>query len=142
MKTITMAGVGMRFLFALLLVVCTWNPTPYDYIDWVQGQFATETSSLWPLVAFAGVCLLIAWLVFLRATARSLGTAGIVLAAGLCVIVFWMLDRYGIVELRSTQIVSWIGLVLLAAILTAGMSWSHLRRAWTGQADVDDVDER
>jgi hypothetical protein len=30
---------------------------------------------------------------------------------------------------------------LLAAILAAGMSWSHLRRSWAGQADVDDVDE-
>jgi hypothetical protein len=28
---------------------------------------------------------------------------------------------------------------LLAAILAVGMSWSHLRRKWSGQQDVDDV---
>jgi hypothetical protein len=36
----------------------------------------------------------------------------------------------------------WIGLVMVATILAIGMSWSHVRRRLTGQADVDDVDER
>jgi hypothetical protein len=36
---------------------------------------------------------------------------------------------------------AWVILVLLAAILGAGMSWSHLRRRWAGQADVDDIDD-
>ncbi len=142
MKTITMGGIGMRFLFALLLVAFTWNPTRYSYVAWVMGQFDAGGSTLWPLVAFAGVCLLIAWVVFLRATARSLGPVGIVLGVGLCVVVVWILVYYGFVNMQSTRIISWIALVLLAAILAAGMSWSHLRRTWAGQADVDDVDER
>ena len=30
MKTITMSGIGMRFLFAFFLICFTWNPTPYS----------------------------------------------------------------------------------------------------------------
>jgi uncharacterized protein DUF6524 len=142
MKSITMAGIGVRFVIAFLLVALTWNPTRYNYVAWVMGQFDADASTLWPLVAFSGVCILIAWGVFLRATARSLGPVGLVLAVGLCVVVVWILVYYGVVDMQSTRILSWIVLVLLAAILAAGMSWSHLRRAWAGQADVDDVDER
>jgi hypothetical protein len=35
---------------------------------------------------------------------------------------------------------TWVLMTLFAAILTAGMSWSHLRRRWSGQVDIDDVD--
>jgi Family of unknown function (DUF6524) len=30
---------------------------------------------------------------------------------------------------------------VVATILAIGMSWSHVRRRLSGQADVDDVDE-
>lgn len=141
MRTITMMGILWRFVFALLLVVLTWNPTRYSYVAWVRGQFEQPTG-VWPLVAFSGVVLLIGWLVYLRATARSLGPLGVILAAGLGVVVVWILDFYHIVEFERTQIISWIVLVLLAGILAAGMSWSHLRRSWAGQVDVDDIDDR
>jgi hypothetical protein len=141
MRTITMTGILWRFVFALLLVMLTWNPTRYSYVAWLKGQFEQPTG-VWPLVALAGVLLLIGWIVYLRATARSLGPVGVVLAAGLSVVVVWILDFYKIVEFGRTQIVAWIVLVLVAAILAVGMSWSHLRRAWAGQVDVDDIDQR
>jgi hypothetical protein len=31
---------------------------------------------------------------------------------------------------------------LFSAILAAGMSWAHLRNRWSGQATVDEVDNR
>lgn len=141
MRTITMTGILWRFVFALALVTATWNPTRYSYVAWLKGQFEQPTG-VWPLVALAGVLLLIAWIVYLRATARSLGPVGVVLGVGLSVVVVWILDFYHIVEFGRTEIVAWIILVLVAAILAAGMSWSHLRRAWTGQLDVDDIDQR
>jgi hypothetical protein len=36
---------------------------------------------------------------------------------------------------------TWIVLVGLAAILTVGLSWSHIWRRLTGQYTVDDVDD-
>jgi|SRR5882672_6891137 len=138
MRTITLSGIGMRFLFAFLLICFTWNPTRYNYIDWAIEQWK---GGLAPIVAFVGIALVIGWGFYLRSTARSLGVVGIVLSVGLAATVLWALIKY-VVDTSHTVLIEWIVLVLLAAILAAGMSWSHLRRAWAGQADVDDVDER
>jgi hypothetical protein len=51
-----------------------------------------------------------------------------------------MLNRY-LVDLTNSTVLAWVLLTLVAAILALGMSWSHLKRRWSGQADVDDVDE-
>jgi hypothetical protein len=133
-----MKGVGARFLIAFLLVCVTWNPTRYNYVQWAMAQW----TNLMPLVVFVGLVLLVAWIFFGRATARSLGVLGITLSFALAATVVWILFRYGLVSTQSTTLISWIVLVLLAAILAMGMSWSHLRRSWSGQVDVDDTDDR
>jgi hypothetical protein len=66
---------------------------------------------------------------------------GITLGVALCASLVWLFVYLGLVELGNTTAMAWILLVLLALILAAGMSWSHLRRRWAGQADVDDLDD-
>ena len=136
MRGLTFQGLAGRFLIALALVCLSWNPTRYNYYEWAVAQW----SALTPLVVFVGLVLLIAWVVFLRATTRSLGFVGIVLAVALAGSVLWILFFYGLVDRTSSDVLGWIVLVLFAVILAAGISWSHLRRSWAGQADVDDVD--
>ena len=134
---------GARFLFAFALVCLTWNPTRFNYVAWMLAQFDLETrSSIWPLVAFCGIIMLAGWIFFLRTTAQTLGTGGIVLCIGLSVVVFWALFKYNIVSSGSTTLIAWIVLVLFSAILATGMSWAHLRKRWSGQATVDEVDGR
>lgn len=128
----------MRFLFALALVCLTWNPTRYNYVEWALARYR----DLGPLVAFAGVVMLAGWIFFLRTAAYSLGVIGIVLSVGLSVVVLWSLFFYHLVTADNTTAITWIGLVLLAAILAAGMSWAHLRARWSGQTTVDEIDER
>jgi uncharacterized protein DUF6524 len=136
-------SVGSRFLFAFALVVLTWNPTRFNYVAWMMAQFdPVERSDLWPLVAFSGIVMLAGWIFFLRTTAQTLGTGGIVLFVGLSVVVFWALFKYNIVSSGSTTLIAWIVLVLFAAMLATGMSWAHLRKRWSGQATVDEVDQR
>ena len=137
MKSISLQGIGLRFLIAFVLVCLTWNPTRFNYLEWARAQWSAMT----PLVVFVGIVLLIAWVVFIRATGRSLGAVGLVLAVALAGSVLWILFYYGFVDTASGALLGWIVLALFAAILAAGMSWSHLRRGWAGQADVDDVDE-
>jgi hypothetical protein len=61
----------LRLLFALLLVFGTYNPTDFSYLSWViSGDAGFD-----PVTALVGVALLIAWIVFLRATFLSLGAA-------------------------------------------------------------------
>ena len=133
---IGMGGIGLRFVFALALVCLTWNPTRFNYVAWALERWR-DTG---PLVAFAGLILLMGWIFFVRTTARSLGALGIVLCAALAVVVLWILFSYNVVSKDSTSVIQWIVLVLLAAILAAGMSWAHLRARWSGQATVDEVD--
>jgi O-antigen/teichoic acid export membrane protein len=137
LRAITFRGIATRFLIAFALVCLTWNPTRYNYYDWAVAQWSAIT----PIVVFVGIVLLIAWVVFLRATARSLGAFGIILGSALAGTVLWILFFYGLVDRASGDVLGWIVLALFAAVLAAGMSWSHLRRGWAGQADVDDVDE-
>jgi len=137
MKGITLGGIATRFLFAFGLVVLTWNPSPVNFIRWALNQWSNMT----PVVLFVALALLAAWVVFVRATARSLGTLGILLTLALAGMVLWMIIRYTPLDPANTTILSWVLLALVAAVLTVGMSWSHLRRRWSGQADVDDVDE-
>jgi hypothetical protein len=134
----SLRGIGTRLLIAFALVSLTWNPTRFNYYEWAFAQW----SQFAPLVVFIGLVLLIAWIVFLRATARSLGVVGIILATALAGSVLWILFYYDFVDTASGDLLGWIVLALFAAILAAGMSWSHLRRGWAGQADVDDVDDR
>lgn len=137
MKGITLGGIATRFLFAFGLVVLTWNPSPVNFTRWALNQWSNMT----PVVLFVALALLAGWIVFVRATARSLGTLGIFLTLALAGMVFWMIIRYTPLDLANRTILTWLLLTLVAAILTVGMSWSHLRRAWSGQADVDDIDE-
>jgi hypothetical protein len=140
-QPIGFSGISTRFLFAFLLVALTWNPTPFNYVEWMLAQFdPVERSNLWPVVAFCGIIMLMGWIFFLRTTARSLGVGGIVLCVGLAITVFWALFRYNIVSSGSTTLIAWLVLILLSALLAAGMSWAHLRARWSGQATVDEVD--
>lgn len=140
-QSIGFGGIGTRFLFAFLLVALTWNPTPFNYVEWMLAQFdPVERSELWPVVAFCGIVLLMGWIFYLRTTARSLGIGGIILCVGLAIVVFWALFKYHIVSSGSTTLIAWLVMIVFSAILAAGMSWAHLRARWSGQATVDEVD--
>ena len=130
-------GVAIRFVAALALVAATWNPTGTSFYHWVRDSYADSL----PLAVFLGLILLVVWVVFLRATTRSLGVVGITLAVALSGSLLWLLLDAGWIDPTNSTALSWIVLVLLAAVLAAGMSWSHLRRRMAGQADVDDIDQ-
>ena len=137
MRQLTAGGIAIRFVVAAALVCLTWNPTAYNYTRWAMANW----NDLAAVVVFVGLIMVIAWIVFLRATARSLGPLGIVLAVALAATILWMLLEYNLVDPANRDTLTWVVLLLLAAILAAGMSWSHLRRRMAGQLDTDDVDE-
>ncbi|MGD2166596.1 MAG: DUF6524 family protein [Gammaproteobacteria bacterium] len=136
MKALTWSGVFVRFIVAFSLVTLTWNPSPYNFIRWAINNWQEMT----PFVLFSGIVLTITWVVFVRAGARSLGFIGSVLAVALAGSILWMVIDFEFIDPSNTTTLTWVVLTLFAAILTAGMSWSHLRRRWSGQIDIDDVD--
>ena len=126
-----------RLVVAVILVFGTYNPTDYSYISWVLA----EGSGFGPVHAIAGIALLIAWAVFLRATFLSLGWLGVILFAALFATIVWFLVDIGWLALDSASAISWVVLLLLALTLAVGMSWSHIRRQLTGVSPIDDVED-
>jgi hypothetical protein len=126
-----------RWVFALALVLGTYNPTDYSYISWITS----EGVAMGPVIALVGVALLIGWIIYLRATFLSIGWLGIVLGAAFFGCIIWLLVDVGWLSLESPGSIAWVALVLLSLILAVGMSWSHIRRRLTGQLDVDDVQD-
>ena len=126
-----------RWLFAAALVFGTYNPTSYSYVSWL---FA-EGTEFGPIPALVGIVLLIAWIVYVRASFLSLGVFGLSLFAALFACVVWLLVDLGWLSLDSTGAITWVVLLILSLVLAIGISWSHVRRKLTGQVSVDDVED-
>jgi hypothetical protein len=137
MQPIGPGGIALRFLFALILVLCTYNPSGYSYFHWLKDTLPGFT----PVLAISGIVLIIGWVIYIRATFRSLGPIGLTLAALFLAALVWLFIDMGWLSLDSFTAFSWIFIVVLSVILTIGMSWSHIRRRMSGQVDMDDVDE-
>lgn len=137
MKPLTLQGFLLRFLFALFLVMLTYNPSGYSYSHWLQNSF----SDFSPLLGLAGISLIIGWVIYIRATLRSLGLIGLILAGLFFATIVWLLIDWGWLGLDNITVMNWVFLILISVILAVGISWSHIRRKISGQVDADDVDE-
>ena len=136
-SSFSFADISVRVIFSVALVFLTYNPTQFSYVSWLLDYGEGEL----PLVVLAGLALLICYVIYIRATLRSIGLFGIALAAAFTAALIWVLVDFGIVDVEGGNTLQWIVLVTIAVILGIGLSWSHVRRLLSGQADVDDVDE-
>ena len=127
----------IRFVLALVLVFASINPSGYSWYHW----FMESANKFDPLLILGLVVLLIGWAIYLRATIRSLGVMGTLLALAFFGALIWSLVHYGVLSLDNTIALEYVVLVMLAAIMATGISWSHVRRRMTGQVDVDEVSE-
>ena len=126
----------VRFIFANIVVFATYNPEGHSYYHWVF-----ETLPEFSVVkAFLGVMLLIGWAMLIRATLGSLGAIGIILAAAFFGLAIWLIiDVLGL-STDNFRVISYIIQIMLASVLSIGVSWSHVRRRVSGQLDTDEVD--
>ena len=127
----------IRWIGALVLVFATYNPFDFSFYHWVT---ATGGEGL-PLKILAGIVLVILYVVYLRATWRSLGPIGLILALAFFGSLIWVLVWFKVIATTQSTVITFIVLAILATIMAIGLSWSHVRRRLSGQADMDDVDE-
>lgn len=136
MNDFKVSGLLWRLLFALVLVLVTFNPTGFSYYHWL----ARELPSLGPATVIVGILLLIAWLFFVRSTLAAMNPIGVgLLLALFAAIVWWMVSR-GWLDLDNPSAMAWVVLSILGLVLGIGMSWAHIRRRISGQSSVDRVD--
>jgi hypothetical protein len=126
-----------RWIFALILVLGTYNPSGISYVSWLLD----EETVFGPVVTIVGLLLLIGWVFCIKATFDALGWLGVTLGAALFAAFVWLLVDMGLISMDSTGILTWLSLVVISLILAVGMAWSHVKRRITGQFNVDDVDD-
>jgi hypothetical protein len=130
---ISWSGVALRVVLALALVLVTFNPGGWSFYHWLSAPPAGITA----VKAFAGVLLLIGWLVCLRTAYVALGLLGAALLTALLGTVVWMLIDYQVIDVAGRSAMVWIGLVIAGVVLGIGLSWSLIRARVTGQVEVD-----
>ncbi|WP_411890883.1 DUF6524 family protein [Yoonia sp. SDW83-1] len=130
-------GFVIRWVFAFVLLAATYNPTEWNFVRWSAANAETNLS----MTVLFGLVLLVGYIIYLRATLRSIGIFGMVLILAVVATVLWVLYDQGIVNLDDPTLNTWIALAALSVVLAIGLSWSIVRRKLTGQTDVDDIDE-
>ncbi len=130
---LTAGGFLFRWMGALVLVLGTYNPTPYNFLAWVTDD-ASRGEQL-PLKLLIAAVMIIGYVIYFRATFESIGFIGIGLALLFFAGIVWLLLDYGILNLQEYGTVAWVGLFILATIMAIGMSWSFIRRKLSGQVD-------
>jgi hypothetical protein len=139
-SSLTTGGFLLRFVFAIVIVLATYNPTEYSYYSWIMKVINSEELALGPEHFLVGIVLLIGWTIYIRATGRALGPFGLLLGGAFLGTLVWTLIDFGIIAASSVTALTWIALICVAALLAIGMSWSHIRRRLSGQVDTGDVE--
>lgn len=121
---------------AFALLALTFNPTPWNAVRWGLRGFDGQM----PLGVLAIVVLVIGYAIYLRATLRSIGGAGLVLVAALVGALGWVLFDWGVLSFANPTANLWLALIAVSFVMGIGLHWSIIRRAISGQYDVDDPD--
>ncbi len=129
-------GFLVRWLFAFGLLGATYNPTQWNFVRWSMANYQNMLS----VTVLIGLVLLVGYIIYLRATLRSIGLFGMLLVLAVAGTLIWVLFDQGVINLSNSTLNTWLSIVVLSLVLAIGLSWSIVRRRLSGQADVDDVD--
>lgn len=129
-------GFIIRWACAFALLAATYNPTQWNFYRWVQTGWETQL----PLTILFALVLLIGYIIYLRATLRSIGLFGLLLILAVVCTAVWVLYDFELIKLESHAVQTWLAITVLSFALAVGLGWSIVRRRISGQADVDDVD--
>ena len=132
-----MGGFLLRWLFAFLLLGATYNPTSWNFTRWGATSGADNLS----IAVLSGLILIIGYIIYMRATLRSIGAVGMVLVLAVVAAGLWVTFDLGWMSFENPTANTWIALIALSFVLGIGLSWSHVRRRLSGQSDMDDVDD-
>jgi len=129
---ISWSGVLTRVVFAVALVLLTYNPSGHSFYHWVTAPPPGVTA----IKAFLGVLLLIGWVICLRTAFVALGWLGVILGIALLGTVVWLLVDAHMIDTANPSVLAWIALVSVGIVLGIGLSWSLIRARATGQIEV------
>ena len=112
-------GFLLCWLFAFVLLAATYNPTQWNYLRWTMTNYEDRLS----IAVLAGLILLIGYIIYLRATLRSIGLFGMLLVLAVAGTLIWVLFDQGLINLSNPTVNTWIGIAVLSVVLAIGLSW-------------------
>jgi hypothetical protein len=130
-------GFLIRFACAFALLAATYNPTQWNFYRWATVNYDAQL----PITVLFALILLVGYIIYLRATLRSIGLFGMLLILAVIGTVLWVFYDQGWIRLDNPTFITWLAIIALSLVLAIGLSWSIVRRTISGQADVDDIDE-
>lgn len=130
-------GFLVRWAIAFFLIAATYNPTQWNYVQWAVANFSDNL----PMVTLFGLLLAVGYIIYLRATLRSIGVFGMGLVLAILAALAWVLYDLGWLDIQNAAFNLWLGNIAASLVLGIGLSWSHIRRAISGQSDMDDVSD-
>ena len=138
-KDMSSTDLILRFIGPLLLVLITYNPSGFSFYHWFSGSLAGDGLSGIHFLAL--VILVIGWSILLIATFNALDMFGMILAAALLGATVWVFIDFGLLNVDSASVITWVVLICISLLLTIGLSWAHIWRRMTGQMTVDEIDD-
>ena len=102
-------GLVLRWVFAFGLIAATYNPTEYNFVRWAA------TSDQLSVTVLVGLGLLVGYIIYLRATLRSIGAFGMMLILAIVGALLWVLYDFGLLDLQNRNLTVWIGIFALSA---------------------------
>jgi ABC-type sulfate transport system permease component len=73
---------------------------------------------------------------------QAIGMLGLILMAAFTAALVWLLASWGWLDVSNATAMTWVVQAALGLILGVGMSWAIVRQRLTGQASVDDIDDK
>ncbi len=94
-------GFLLRWTCAFVLPTATFNPTEYIYVQWVRGYGGMNIL----IAVLFGLLLLIVYIVYLRATLRSIGAVGMALVLAVVGAGLWVLAGVSALKLLTFNLI-------------------------------------
>ena len=132
-----MNGFLIRWALAFILLAATYNPTRWNFLVWASENYMVDTA----LAVLFALLLTAGYIIYLRATLRSIGLFGMSLVAAIAASGVWVLIDQGFVSLGNPDLRIWVAILGLSFVLGIGLSWSHVRRFLAGQFDMGSGDD-
>lgn len=101
-------GFLLRWLFAFVLLAATYNPTEYNFVRWAMGNYQQMLS----ICVLGGLILLVGYIIYVRATLRSIGLFGMLLVLAVAGTMIWVLFDQGLIDLANPTFNTWLAIVI------------------------------
>ncbi|MDH3845163.1 MAG: DUF6524 family protein [Myxococcales bacterium] len=137
MYKLTWIGLLIRFAFCTVIVAGTFNPSGWSLIHWLLNF---ESGSL-PGKIMVSLFMILLYAVYYIAVMNAVGRYGAYGILAFFGALIWQLTEWGWFDVDNLLLVQLTCMLVLAILMTIGVSWTQIRSQLTGQLDFNFDDD-